>query len=96
MASTWKFANVHRFARLSFGYIECARTIIYAPYHDDGCWGIDCCLFLYGIRLAEFALLHQLIHAGVLPELVLTACFPVHAPFVCAVCLLSCYPESCQ
>ena len=53
-------------------------------------------LFLHDIRLFEFALLHQFLYVGLLPDLVLTVCFPVHCPCVCAVCLLSCYPESCQ
>ena len=77
--------HVHRFARLSFSHSEHARSTV-----DDGCRGIDYCLFSSAIRLFLLALLHQLLYVGLLRDLVLTVCFPVHCPFVCAMCLLSC------
>ena len=67
-------------------YTEHARTMVDAHYHHGACWGIDCCLFLYGIRLSEFALLRQLLYVGFLPDLVFTVCFPVHCPFVLCAC----------
>ena len=66
-------------------YTEHARTMVDAPDHHSGCWEVDCCLFLYDIRLSEFALLHQFLRVGLLRDLVFTVCFPVHCLFVCAV-----------